>query len=49
MLKLVHFLKKVVEYSVYITATISVIKFAIEIFENISSAKGSDKNLENGN
>lgn len=49
MLKLVNFLKKVVEYSVYITAVISVIKFAIEIFENISSVKGSDKKLENGN
>ncbi len=49
MIRFVNFLKKVVEYSVYITAVISVIKFSIDIFENISSAKGSDKKIENGN
>jgi hypothetical protein len=42
MSKFVNILKKVVEYSVYITATISVIKFAIEMFENIGAVKSSD-------
>jgi hypothetical protein len=49
MSKFVFFLKKLVEYSVYITATISVIKFAIEMFENIGVIKNDTKNIDNGN
>jgi hypothetical protein len=41
----INILKKVVKYSIYLTAFISIVKMTIETFENINGTKTDDNKL----